>query len=246
MTMSTSHEFVRAFTPGGKPVPPPGTGAPAREANGETPLAALFDVDLRGPTGRGHDADTARAAGYAAGWAEGRRAANAVAEDVRITVETAAEAAASVRSAAGQRALKAVADAATRLEQSLAPTHAEFEDDVVAAAFTLARAVLQRELSVAATPAEDAVARALSLAPSGGPVTLRLNPDDRDAVLAGQDSSVPLRIDDRSVIVIGDPSLSSGDAIAESDATRVDARLAAAVERVGLALGLGTLTASAS
>src|SRR5580704_230818 len=89
------------------------------------------------------------AAGYASGLAAGRdqglRSAQADAE----------------------RAVAALANAAQVMRSGAATDLSEAEDALVAGAFELAAAVLDRELEVAANPGADALRRALALAPSG-------------------------------------------------------------------------------
>jgi flagellar assembly protein FliH len=66
-------------------------------------------------------------------------------------------------------------------------------------------------------------------------VTVRLHPEEL-ATLAIPGSTV--EIDGRTVTLVPDASVAPGDAMAESDATQVDARLGAALDRAGKALGL--------
>lgn len=219
-------------------------GAAAQEA-----VSARFDTNLAGAGGRiprsaSVDAElatarrAAKAAGYAAGWAEGRRAANIQAADARKAVEAENQRYTTARQAALHRALATVAAAATHLEQRAVPAAADIEDQLVSAAFTLAEAVLGRELALADSPGRDAVARALELVPVGRPVLIRINPADYARLTEEADHEGPLVIDGRTVSLAADASLASGDAVAESDATVVDARLSAALLRVGEALGI--------
>ena len=180
----------------------------------------------------------ARSAAYAAGWAEGRRAAKAYAEVVAREVEAETQRFVQQRASSLQRALNTVAMAASTLEQRAVPTAADIEDQLVSAAFVLAEAVLGRELALADSPGRDAVARALELVPVGRPVLVRVNPADHTTLTGQADHEGPLIIDGRTVTLAPDASLASGDAVAESDATVVDARLSAALLRVGEALGM--------
>lgn len=180
----------------------------------------------------------AKAAGYAAGWAAGRRTAKTDAEATAREVEAENQRLARQQAAALQRALATIAAAATALERRAVPTATDLEDQLVGAAFVLAEAVLGRELSLAAAPGQDAVARALELAPVGRPVLVRISPADYPALADQAGHEGPLVIDGRTVTFASDASLASGDAVAESDATVIDARLSAALLRVGAALGL--------
>jgi flagellar assembly protein FliH len=80
------------------------------------------------------------------------------------------------------------------------------------------------------------MARALALAPSGRPVTVHLHPADHATVTGGQPG--PVEIEGRSVTLLADPTLQPGDAVAECDATIIDARIAPALARAREVLGL--------
>jgi flagellar assembly protein FliH len=95
-----------------------------------------------------------------------------------------------------------------------------------------------RELALSESPGRDAVARALELVPVGRPVLVRVNPADHATLTGNAGHEGPLVIDGRTVTLVAAAALASGDAVAESDATVVDARLSAAILRVGEALGM--------
>lgn len=203
--------------------------------------AARFDVDLREhPTLPNEVASRlraeAQAAGYAAGWAEGRRHAELIAEAVRKEVAEQVQEAAEVQSARVEQALAAVGRAATDLEQRMVPVIGDLEHLIVDAAFTLAEALIGRELACAEQPGRDAITRALALAPTGRPVTVRLHPTDHETVTAGQPG--PVEMEGHTVTLLADPTLQPGDAVAECDATTIDARIAPALARVREVLGL--------
>ncbi|MBI1758586.1 MAG: flagellar assembly protein [Actinobacteria bacterium] len=201
--------------------------------------AARFDVDLRGgervPEELLSDAHAgAHAAGYAAGWAQGQQHAH---EAAKIAAEVAAAEARQVaerQESAVDAAVRTVAAAADRLERRAIPVAAELEELILRTAMSIAEAVLGRELAVAEAPGLDALRRAMALAPTDRPVTVRLNPTDH-AALAGRRTK-DHQIDGRQVSLLADPTLRRGDAIAESDITTVDARLDAALQRVRKAL----------
>lgn len=186
----------------------------------------------RRPADPAHTAqlDTARAAaeaaGYAAGWAAGQRAAAAAAEADREAILAEVTELETARTDAVHRAVTAVQQAAESLDRRNALPAAELEDLVAAAAFAVAEAVVGHELRISTTLGADAVRRALAQAPQGRPVSVRLNPQD----YATLDGTAPQL--GRQVTLVADASLAPGDAIAECDATRIDARLAAAIERV--------------
>jgi flagellar assembly protein FliH len=203
--------------------------------------AARFDTDLRtrqGATGELAAAvrAEAQAAGYATGWAQGRREADIVAQADRDQLLAAAHELTAQHQAAASAALRALAAAGAGLERRALPLAADLEDAVVRTAFALAEAILGRELAVAANPGRDALARVLALASAGRPVVVRLNPADH--ALLCEDGTVAHEIDGRTVTLVADGSLASGDAVATCDATEIDARLDTALARVKEALGL--------
>ncbi|GII26167.1 FliH/SctL family protein [Planosporangium mesophilum] len=215
---------------------------PSTVVRGERAVtAARFDVDLREqPTLPNEVADRlraeAQASGYATGWAQGRREAEVAARVGRERTAAQVREQAEMQALRVEQAIAAVTRAAAGLERQMVPAAAEFEDLIVGAAFTLAEAILGRELAMATDPGRDAVARALALAPAGRPITVRLHPSDHATVTGGQFGSV--QMDGRTVTLVADPTLQSGDAVAECDATTIDARIAPALARVREVLGL--------
>jgi flagellar assembly protein FliH len=212
----------------------------ARVAGGlraaEPPLVttARFDMDFRGallPDGLIAEARAAaQAQGYAAGWAEGKRQARNTAHAVAARTQ----AAAAGRTAQVEQALTAVATAARRLEQRAAQPTAEVEELILRAALALTETLVGHELAASRTPGEDAIRRALALAPLGRPVLVRLNPAEHMLVAA---SGAHREIDGRTVTLLADPALRPGDAVAICDSTTIDARVHAALDRVRAALG---------
>jgi flagellar assembly protein FliH len=176
----------------------------------------------------------ARAEGYARGWAEGRRAAEAQASVEAHAAATDRAAEAAHAAASLNAALSALATAASALEARAVAPAAELTDAVVTGAFELATALLGRELTLAAEPGLDAIRRALVLVPENRPVCARLNPDDASVTRAGL-ASAELG---REVLIVADPSVEPGGAVVDCDATRVDAQLGTALERVREVLGL--------
>src|SRR4029079_11574595 len=99
----------------------------------------------------------------------------------------------------------------------------EIENLIIRSAVDLAEALLCRQLSDPDGRALDAVRRAMSLAPSGVPITVRLHPEDHDT-LVGPDADLShpggaFFLDARPIRVVADPSLSPGDAMADYAAT---------------------------
>jgi flagellar assembly protein FliH len=221
--------------------PEPGAGAGAGTATvvhaaaAATVPVARFDVPLGGGLKLPAELaerlrSQAQAAGYAAGWAEGRRAADEATREARAEFAAQAQAAAAQAEARTGQVLRAVADAVARFEQRSAPALADLSAQLVEAAFALAEAIVGRELATATEPGRDALMRALLLAPAGRAVLVRMHPEDA-ATLPSTST-----VDGRDVVVVADPSLGRGDAVLDCDATTVDARIGAAVERAKAAL----------
>ncbi|BCJ53819.1 hypothetical protein Asp14428_52940 [Actinoplanes sp. NBRC 14428] len=208
----------------------------------ESAAAARFGVDLR----RGVPADSApverakqeaRTAGYAEGWAQGRRAA-------ALDARTAAERARAVEQAHDQRraaalaqAVNALGRAVTGLETQLMPTLHELQEAVLAQAFELAEAIVGRAMDDPEGRAAAALRRAMNAAPEHGDIVVSLHPDDfRNLVGAATDADY--NYEGRPVHLRPDPALRPGDAVAETGTTTVDASIAAAVARAKEALRL--------
>jgi flagellar assembly protein FliH len=166
----------------------------------------------------------ARAQGYATGWAEGRRAAEERAEQLSQQVAEQRRLEDQRREAEHRAAVDALAEAATRLQESLQAVCTRVESQAIDVAMTLTEQLVGHELAVAETPVLDAVRRALALVP-GEPVTrIRVHPqqatDPALAELAG------------SAVVVGDPTLGLGDAMVETVDSVIDARISDALDRV--------------
>jgi len=159
-------------------------------------------------------------AGFESGHGEGYQAGLAAA---RRDVEAQAEA----ELGALRLAAEALATAVTQACEAQTIAFHDLEDEVTAAAFAIAEAVLDRELAVAAKPGRDAVARALALAPTGDAVA-RLHPDDI-ATVGSLEAG-------REVRLVVDPSVERGGAIVEVGACTIDAQLGSAMARVRKAL----------
>lgn len=200
------------------------------------PLDGLLDpmqraaLDALSTTARA----AAQAEGYARGWAEGRRSADAAAALEAEAVAAAIAATESAAAASLASALSALSLAAASLEARAVVPASELSAAVVAGAFELAQALLGRELALAADPGLDAIRRALVLLPENRPVTARLNPDDASVTRSGLSTAAL----GRDVLIVADPAVEPGGAIVECDSSRVDAQLGPALERVREVLGL--------
>lgn len=201
-----------------------------------TPFASAHAVDARltDPHLQAVVAEAGRAAaeqghaeGYVAGYEQGRAAAAveaAQAEQRRTAEDAAAQAAAQARLAA---VLDVLDTATTALARREAVAIAEVEDVVAGLALDIARAVLDRELAVAADPGREALARALALAPDGTPAVARLHPEDA-ALL--QDAE--LELSGRSLQLVADPSVEPGGCVVDTAGRRIDAQVGPALARV--------------
>lgn len=167
----------------------------------------------------------ARAQGYATGWAEGRREAAAEAAAQRAEIEQLHREAEARRETEHQQAVAALVRAAALLQQQVAATSAEVEDQALAMARELTETLVARELATAADPVADVVRRALAVLPQGLPVTVRLSP-----AVAGDPALEVLG--EQGITVVADPSLQRHDALVESTAEAVDLRVSAALTRV--------------
>lgn len=170
----------------------------------------------------------AQAQGFSTGWAEGRRAAQLeadVAEARRAEAHRQAEAR---RDAEHRAALARLADTAAALHDAFTATCSRVEDSTLEIAVRLTEELLGRELAVAENPGLDAVRRALDLSAGDALVCVRVHPDTaadpqvRERVASAGDAAV----------VVPDPTLGRGDAFVETRQGVVDARLAAALDRV--------------
>jgi len=194
---------------------------------------------------------SARARGYATGFADGRRAA---AEEQAAWLVAAEEARAAqeeqltARIAVLAQALRA---AAVELREATVPVLAEVEDVLVEAAFELASAVVGDALSDRVAAARAAVARALSGETAGEVAVVRLNPDDlallveAEAQAQAQEQADPegnartgsaLATGIPAPRLVPDPSIAPGDAVGELPAGWLDARISTALARAGEAL----------
>jgi flagellar assembly protein FliH len=197
--------------------------------------AARFDVNLLAGYGVPESVlaearAAGEAAGFAAGWAQGQRAAQSETQRLREAVVAQAQAEADARADATVRAVQALASAADRLERQTVIVATGIEATLLDTAIDIAEAILARELSTAVDPGRDALTRALGLAPTGGGVTVRLNPADH--ALLTETTGAQQDVDGRAVTLVADPALAPGDALAESGATSIDARIGTALERV--------------
>lgn len=167
-------------------------------------------------------AASARARGFAAGYSEGLRRAEAEfaeAERARLQHWQAAE---TESAAATRRALAALAAAAEGVRALAVPVVATADDALVEAALALAEAVLQREVAEGHVDAADTLRRVIAATPAGELVSVRMHPDDARAV-AQETGALPE--------VVPDPFIAPGDAVAVLLDGWLDARIDAGLAR---------------
>lgn len=208
----------------------------------ESATAATFGVDLR----RERPVDSelverarqqARTAGYAEGWAQGRRAAAVDAEAAAERNRTAEHAHEQRRAAALAHAVNALGRAVTDLETQLTPNLHELQEAILMHAFELAEAIVGRAVEDPEGRGTDALRRAMEVAPAHGEIVVNLHPDDYRN-LVGSATGADYNYEGRPVHLRPDPALRPGDAVAETGSTSVDASIAAAVHRARDALRL--------
>ena len=122
---------------------------------------------------------------------------------------------------------RSIEQAAAAFERRDAGLNAE----VVDFALDIARAVLQRELTVSVDPGRDALIRAIDAGPERPDLVARLNPDDVE--LLGDISQLA---PGRSVRIVADPAVAPGGCLLDAGSARVDADIPAALDRVRVAL----------
>jgi flagellar assembly protein FliH len=163
-------------------------------------------------TEAGESQDSAHAAGYEAGYADGRREAEKEGRDSERAVLARVERAVA--------ALRRSTDAARAAYEERA---GELERVVPRFAFEL----FGRESELAIDPGRDAIVRALALDETTLPIIVRLAPDD--AATIGELADLA---PSRSLTVVADPAVEPGGALVEIGSTTIDSQLSPALERV--------------
>lgn len=195
----------------GAHLPDLGTGSWARWAAGGNPTSAA------------EEHASARAQGYAVGWAEGRREAEAALRAER-TEEAARHAAAEdTRASEHAAAVAALVEAATLLAKATSEVCRTVDEQATDLAVALTRELVGR----APAAADHVLARVQGLLPDHAVVRVRLHPD---VVPAAE----PLR--EQGVAVVGDPHLDHGDALVETEDHVLDLRVSQALARLAEAL----------
>ncbi|GAB1643308.1 FliH/SctL family protein [Krasilnikovia sp. MM14-A1259] len=218
------------------------TDAVLRGTDAESAAVARFAVDLR----RREPGDTppvqrakeeARGAGYAQGWAQGKRDAALEHESILEKARADAKAHVQWREAVLDQAVEAMGQAADQLESRYVPSVEDMREEILAHAFALAEAIIGRSLADAEGRGVDALRRAMAIVPPRGDVTVSLHPDDYEN-LVGAATETDYNYEGRALQLRPDPALNPGDAVATVGSTVVEATIAAAVQRAREALRL--------
>jgi flagellar assembly protein FliH len=173
----------------------------------------------------------ARAAGYAAGWASGIQAARVVADAEAHAARAETERVGFERRERLQQAFTALDDAARALERRAVPAAEELEELIITSALAIAEQLVGHSLRNDPDRAPAALARALSLAPAGEALTVRVCAADY-AVLSAGGADKPVAGTERAIELVADDALQPGDAVVSTGATVVDARVSAGLTRV--------------
>ena len=169
----------------------------------------------------------ARSQGYAIGWTEGRRDAEAAAYVAARRREDEAEADRTRREAEHRAAIASLEAAAAQLVAALDDCCSAVDERATDLAWELTRTLVG---SAQASQTDEAlVRRVLEATPQPSGVTVRVNPRaGSSADLAGLTA--------QGMTVVIDPSLQAGDALVETDERVVDLRISTALARIQEAL----------
>lgn len=162
---------------------------------------------------------SARAQGYAVGWAQGRREAEAAVRAETEQLFTATAASEARREAEHAAAVAALREAAVAAGRAMAEACHRVDDQASILALELTRELVGT-LGVDPVHLLD---RVIGLLPQHEVVSVHLNP--AVAVIAGD-------LRDQGIAVVADPTLGVGDAIAHTADHVVDLRVAEAVARL--------------
>ena len=167
-----------------------------------------------------HERDSIR--GHAAGYAAGRKQAEAEAAVLREQISAEAARATALATAELRAANDALARAAAEFRARQVPVLASVDASIAAAAIELAEAIVGHELSSGDGSARAAIERASAEAVPAGSV-VRLNPHDIRVIEA--EGGAP------GVELVPDHSLQRGDAVVDLAHGSIDARVSASLAR---------------
>jgi flagellar assembly protein FliH len=183
-------------------------------------------------SGDRREAGASHAHGYATGYAQGIRAAEAVARTAREDAARTAAEAEAARRAEHADALRALAGAAAALNARTVPVLEEASGVLVESALLLAEKIVGKELSNDRFGAKAALDRAMDGIDAATVRQVRMNP--QDLALLDLDT-----VPGTSIVLVADPSLARGDALTAFESGFLDARISTALERAAAALRSG-------
>jgi flagellar assembly protein FliH len=174
-------------------------------------------------------AESARAAreqgmaeGYAAGWAQGRRAADEAARIEACERAEHEEAARKHQAVRAQSLLASLAQTARTFTEEVAPAWDEIVDVLLDGAFRVAAASLGRELEAADAEVLEATRTALRVLPGTDAVSVHVNPADASLVA---DEDLPA-----GVSVVPDATVAAGTVVARSSLQSLPVNLRRALD----------------
>lgn len=171
----------------------------------------------------------AYANGHTAGYTAGLRLATADAELRRQDMEAEHAAVLSHSQARTDRAVEILTGAVQAVHAAVLPVVADAQDALARAAMDLAETIIGVELGDGDLSARAALARALAGAPASGAITVKLNPVDFSVL--GDDAA-----SGSGAVIVADPTLARGDAVAEFEHGHLNARIGTALNRARRAL----------
>ena len=184
---------------------------PALDSLGLPSLGAELDDELGAlrrhafEEGRRAGFESGRFEGHARGMAEGRTDASAEITSLR-------------------RSIDAAVASFERRDTGMSAELVDFALDI-------ARAVLDRELVVAANPGRDALVRAVDSSPERADLIARLHPADVALLGDGADLAPG-----RALRIVADPGIDPGGCVLDAGSARIDAQIQPALDRVRVAL----------
>lgn len=128
-----------------------------------------------------------------------------------------------------------LATAASSLRAAEARCLSHLADEAGDLAVELTRVLLDHELRHTSDAARSALGRALALAPADGPVVIRIHPED-----AAQLTDLEILTQGRSVRLVHDATVERSGCVVNAGATRIDAQIGTALDRVRAALRAGS------
>lgn len=173
--------------------------------------------------------DSSQAHGYATGYAQGIRAAEAVARTQREDLARAAAQADAARAAEHAEAVRALGAAAAALHARTVPVLEAASTILVESALLLAEKIIGKELSNDRFGAKAALDRAMAGIDETTVRQVRVNP--QDLALLELD-----KVPGTGIALVADPVLARGDALTAFDEGFLDARISTALERACAAL----------